>query len=124
MMEYIVHNLFSTEAGVVWLVLKWALVVLAAGFIGQFGKAFATYLIRRAREGKAKDTVPAARHEAPPPAVRAQPAPPAALRDAGPVGGTAPGLDEEARQKEEKKARKEQEKIRKKALKGIKKLFK
>jgi hypothetical protein len=52
MMEVIVHNLFSTEAGVVWLVLKWILVVAAAGFIGQFGKAFATYLMRRARERK------------------------------------------------------------------------
>src|SRR5512137_1113404 len=50
MMEYIVHNLFSTEAGVVWLVLKWILVVAAAGFIGQFGKAFATYLMRRTGE--------------------------------------------------------------------------
>ncbi len=50
MMEVIVHNLFSTEAGVVWLVLKWILVVAAAGFIGQFGKAFATYLMRRTRE--------------------------------------------------------------------------
>ena len=49
MMEAIIHNLFSTEAGVVWLVLKWMLVVLAAGFIGQFGKALATYLMRRTR---------------------------------------------------------------------------
>ena len=52
MMDTIVHNLFSTEAGVVWLVLKWILVVAAAGFIGQFGKAFATYLMRRTRERK------------------------------------------------------------------------
>ncbi len=52
MMEVIVHNLFSTEAGVVWLVLKWILVVAAAGFIGQFGKAFATYLMRRTGERK------------------------------------------------------------------------
>ncbi len=50
MMDAIVHNLFSTEAGVVWLILKWILVVAAAGFVGQFGKAFATYLLRRARE--------------------------------------------------------------------------
>ena len=50
MMEYIVHNLFSTESGVFWLVLKWILVVLAAGFIGQFGKAFATYLMRRVKK--------------------------------------------------------------------------
>lgn len=52
MMDTIVHNLFSTEAGVVWLVLKWILVVAAAGFIGQFGKAFATYLMGRTRERK------------------------------------------------------------------------
>ena len=52
MMEYIIHNLFSTEAGVIWLALKWVLVVLAAGFIGQFGKDFATYLMRRARARK------------------------------------------------------------------------
>ena len=52
MREYIIHNLFSTEAGVVWLVLKWILVVAAAGFIGQFGKAFATYLMRRTGERK------------------------------------------------------------------------
>lgn len=30
-------------------VLKWALVVLVAGFIGQFGRKFAEYLIERAR---------------------------------------------------------------------------
>jgi hypothetical protein len=34
MMDTIVRNLFSTEAGVVWLVLKWVLVVAAAGFVG------------------------------------------------------------------------------------------
>jgi hypothetical protein len=50
MMDYIVHNLFSTEEGVVWLVLKWILIVAAAGFVGQFGKAFATHLMMRARE--------------------------------------------------------------------------
>ena len=52
MMDTIVHNLFSTESGVAWLVLKWILVVAAAGFVGQFGKAFATYLMRRTRERK------------------------------------------------------------------------
>lgn len=102
MMDYIVHNLFSTEAGVVWLVLKWVLVVLAAGFIGQFGKAFATYLIRRAREGKQEETVPAA---------------------GSAVEGDVETLREE-RVKEEKKACKERQKAAKKALKGIKKLFK
>lgn len=31
---------------------KWALVVLVAGFIGQFGRKFAEYLIERARRKK------------------------------------------------------------------------
>jgi hypothetical protein len=65
-MDYIIHNLFSTEAGVVWLVLKWALVVAAAGFVGQFGKAFATCLMRRARQRKEPEahTPPATTQEA------------------------------------------------------------
>lgn len=129
MMETIVHNFFSTEAGVVWLVLKWALVVLAAGFIGQFGKAFATYLIRRAREGKQRETVPAAGHDASP-AVKPEAVAPAAPQAAGssPAAGTAVAVDaaalRQARDKLEKKASKEQQKAAKKALKGIEKLFK
>jgi len=128
-METILHNLFSTEAGVVWLVLKWALVVLAAGFIGQFGKAFATYLIRRAREGKQKETVPAAGNDASP-AMTQEADAPASTQAAGSsaAGGTAVAGDVETlrkeREKEEKKARKEQQKAAKKSLKGIEKLFK
>jgi hypothetical protein len=33
-------------------IIKWVLIVLAAGFIGQFGKSFATYLIARAKKKK------------------------------------------------------------------------
>lgn len=33
-------------------IMKWVLIVLAAGFIGQFGKSLATYLIQRARRTK------------------------------------------------------------------------
>ncbi|MCU0555403.1 MAG: hypothetical protein MUF17_11675 [Syntrophales bacterium] len=126
MMETIVHNFFSTEAGLIWLVLKWALVVLAAGFIGQFGKAFATYLIRRAGAGTEKGTVPAA----PPPALRQEAVPRAAQQAAESLSaeGTAVAADvealREARDKQEKKASREQQKAAKKALKGIKKLFK
>jgi hypothetical protein len=36
----------------VWDVLKWVLLVLAAGFIGQFGKSFALKLIERRRRHK------------------------------------------------------------------------
>ncbi|MGD0274619.1 MAG: hypothetical protein ABSB79_00960 [Syntrophales bacterium] len=33
-------------------ILKWVVIILVAGFIGQFGKHFATYLIERARKKK------------------------------------------------------------------------
>jgi hypothetical protein len=35
-------------------VLKWVLIVLAAGFIGQFGKTLAQYVMRKTREKAAK----------------------------------------------------------------------
>ena len=37
----------------VWSVLKWVLVVLAAGFVGQFGKSLALFLIKRRRNRQA-----------------------------------------------------------------------
>ena len=37
----------------VWNVLKWVLLVLVAGFIGQFGKSFALRLIERRRRKRA-----------------------------------------------------------------------
>jgi hypothetical protein len=33
-------------------IIKWVLIVLAAGFIGQFGKSLATYLIHRTKRTK------------------------------------------------------------------------
>ncbi|MEA1870623.1 MAG: hypothetical protein U9N00_00285 [Candidatus Bipolaricaulota bacterium] len=39
----------------VWDVVKWVLVVLAAGFIGQFGRVLALRLIERHRAKKAHD---------------------------------------------------------------------
>lgn len=38
----------------VWDVLKWVLLVLAAGFVGQFGRFFAQRLIERRRREKAQ----------------------------------------------------------------------
>jgi hypothetical protein len=129
MMDTIVRNLFSTEAGVVWLVLKWILVVAAAGFVGQFGKAFAAYLIRKAREGKEKDTVPTTRRQAPPPALKAEAVPPVVQGDAGPELPAAqekpfasqPVTESSARLKDDKKQAKALAKQQKKFLK---KLFK
>jgi len=36
-------------------VIKWVLIVLLAGFIGQFGRSLATYLMKKARGAKAPD---------------------------------------------------------------------
>lgn len=33
-------------------IIMWVVIVIAAGFLGQFGKMFATYLIERARRKK------------------------------------------------------------------------
>jgi hypothetical protein len=33
-------------------IIMWVIIVIAAGFLGQFGKSFATYLIERARQKK------------------------------------------------------------------------
>jgi len=40
----------------VWDVLKWVLLVLAAGFIGQFGKTLALRIIERRRRAKNSET--------------------------------------------------------------------
>jgi hypothetical protein len=114
MMEYINHNLFSTEAGVVWLVLKWILVVLGAGFIGQFGKAFATYLMRRTRERKEPEapSLPGTPPEA------AGPQSPAMQGKSFPAQ---PATEPPVRLKDEKKEKKALAKQQKKLLK---KLFK
>jgi hypothetical protein len=112
MMDYIVHNLFSTEAGVVWLVLKWMLVVAAAGFVGQFGKAFATYLMRRTGERKEPEaqSIPGRTPEAAgtqSPALQEKPFP------------AHPATEPPARLKDDKKQMKAQAKQQKKLLKRL-----
>lgn len=51
-------------------IMKWVLVVLAAGFIGQFGKSFASHLIAKARArqaaGQAMHRTPSLREDAGP----------------------------------------------------------
>jgi hypothetical protein len=112
MMEVIVHNLFSTEAGVVWLVLKWILVVAAAGFIGQFGKAFANYLMRRARERKE----PEAQSLAGKTPEAAGPEGPALQENPFPAQ---PATEPPIRLKDDKKQKKAQAKQQKKLLKKL-----
>lgn len=40
------------DASSVWSVLKWVLAVLAAGFVGQFGRVLAMRLIKQRRRNK------------------------------------------------------------------------
>jgi len=112
MREYIIHNLFSTEAGVVWLVLKWILVVAAAGFIGQFGKAFATYLMRRTggRKEPEAQSIPGRTPEAAgtqSPALQEKPFP------------AQPATESPSRLKDDKKQKKALAKQQKKLLKRL-----
>ena len=44
------------DASSVWSVLKWVLAVLAAGFIGQFGRVLAMHLIERRRRKRSRST--------------------------------------------------------------------
>jgi hypothetical protein len=37
-----------------WQIMKWVLIVLAAGFIGQFGKSFAQHVMNRVKRKKAE----------------------------------------------------------------------
>jgi len=44
------------DASSVWSVLKWVLAVLAAGFIGQFGRVLAMRLIERRRRERSRSS--------------------------------------------------------------------
>ncbi|HET6488608.1 MAG TPA: hypothetical protein VFG28_02510 [Syntrophales bacterium] len=126
MMESIIQNLFSTQDGVIWLAVKWVVIVAAAGFIGQFGKAFASYLMGRARQRRARSP------QHPPGADLKEDAPQkAALREEPSSGRmetaqapVQPVAEPAVGQAGDKKNLKAQAKQQKKALKGLKKLFK
>ena len=40
----------------IWAVLKWVLIALAAGFVGQFGRSLALRIIRHSRRDQAQET--------------------------------------------------------------------
>lgn len=86
-------------------VLKWVLIVLSAGFIGQFGKSLATYLMKKARVSRTAGASTEASTELPKETKGETPAaPPAPERD-------------ELQGKTDKKAAKALIKIRKKESK-------
>jgi len=53
-----------------WSILQWALVVLVAGFIGQFGKSFAKFLMEKIRAGRKDKTPVETGEDLPDPAVK------------------------------------------------------
>ncbi len=89
-------------------VIQWVLIVLAAGFIGQFGKTLAQYVMKRARE-RAGGRSPAADQEVPHPSTE-KPLP----------SGTADVVEGFMSERAGKKAAK----ARKKEVKLLKKMFK
>ena len=111
-----------------WNILKWVLLVLAAGFVGQFGKTLAQYLMRRAKE---KAAAAARRPSGDAPAVPARTPgreaaaevsnlPAAGAGSPKPMPGAPAGEEIEA----EAKAAKALAKAKKKEAKLLKKLFK
>jgi hypothetical protein len=126
MMESIIQNLFSLQDGVIWLAVKWILIVAAAGFVGQFGKALASYLMGRARQRKTGSP------QIPPVTGLKEDLPRSAVLREEPSAGqmetaqapVQPVAERAIRQAEDKKNLKTQAKQQKKAMKGLKKLFK
>ncbi len=103
-------------------VVKWIFIVLAAAFVGQFGKSFAQYLMRKARERAAGQKEPSGTSVNEPPEQ-------IALRQetAGEGGGIqAPGqvYPEAVSRIPDEKVEKKAVKAKKKELKLLKKLLK
>lgn len=72
-----------------WDILKWVLLVLLAGFIGQFGKSFAQAVMAGIRKKKAEDAASPERVE--PSATVPGSSDPTALPDPEGAGGPGPG---------------------------------
>lgn len=101
-------------------VVKWIFIVLAAAFVGQFGKSFAQYLMGKARERASGEKAEAGKTEGAPP-VQGTLRPVKTGEGEGmqaPVQGTSNAVTRIADEKAGKKAAK----ARKKELKLLKKL--
>lgn len=73
----------------IWPVIKWILIILLAGFIGQFGKILADELVARARARRQKG-LPSGSDPAPPPPADPEDSAPSEPRLPPPLSGTAP----------------------------------
>jgi len=95
-----------------WDILKWVLLVLLAGFIGQFGKSLAQHILARVRKKRedeartAREGLPATRGSDSPEATGGEGRPPAAEGAPGAAGPDKKAVKAEAkRQKKEAKLR-------------------
>jgi flagellar biosynthesis/type III secretory pathway M-ring protein FliF/YscJ len=83
-------------------IIKWVLIVLLAGFIGQFGKSFAKYIMERTRRKKEAEMAAPAESDG------AEASPPATSTGAGESGKAGEEeLSAELAQEEAKKKKKE-----------------
>jgi len=105
-----------------YIIVKWIFIVLAAGFVGQFGKTFAQYVMRRTRERAARQKMFAEKPVSAPSARNpVYPENMSGVREIqAPGQGASNAVSEITDEKVEKKAAK----ARKKEIKLLKKMFK
>ncbi len=108
-------------------IIKWVLIVLLAGFIGQFGKSFAKHILEKARRKKAAEMAASSGSTTPTtslsgtthPAQTAAAGKPAELENqAQPVGNNARSETVKEEAKKRKKELKARAKLRKKEAKA------
>ena len=92
-----------------WPVLKWVILVLVAGFIGQFGKMLAEAIIERVRRRRAANL--ASKAEETPPSLPSSPAGPA-LSDQPAIPANTVGIPDKKQLKALAKARKKEAKLK------------
>ena len=68
-------------------IIKWIIIVIIAGFLGQFGKMFATYLIEKAR--RRKNLASPVEYKVPSKPEAPAAAPPGSIGDTEPAGKAA-----------------------------------
>ena len=103
-------------------VVKWIFIVLAAGFVGQFGKTFAQYLMRRTREKAAGQKAPAEKPVSAP--LAQKPLYPENISGCGEIRTQKQVSSDAVSKISDEKTGKKAAKARKKEIKLLKKLFK
>jgi hypothetical protein len=103
-------------------VVKWIFIVLAAGFIGQFGKTFAQYLMRRTRERAAGQKTPAGNPGSA--SLEQRPVHPGKMGEGRDIEAPGHVSSDAVPDTPDEKAEKKAAKARKKEIKLLKKMFK